>query len=146
MSTPAIRAIVLLALTLLVTRVDADDPDRTVPAEYLALVARLLDRRSNFHVQVPSYLYRYVMRPRLRSYGVSSTCTRSPGAMRMKCMRIFPEMWASTLCPFSNSTRNMALGSGSTTVPSTRIVSSFGLARTLHLLHAGRAEMRAKTF
>src|SRR3954454_19333923 len=61
-------------------------------------------------------------------------------------MRIFPEMCASTLWPFSSSTRNMALGSGSTTVPSTRIVSSLGLARTLHLLHAGRAEMRAKTF
>src|SRR5215218_2270187 len=61
-------------------------------------------------------------------------------------MRIFPEMCASTLCPFSSSTRNMALGSGSTTVPSTRIVSSLGLARTLHLLRAGRAERRAKTF
>src|SRR5258707_8555763 len=55
-------------------------------------------------------------------------------------------MCASTLWPFSSSTRNMALGNGSTTVPSTRIVSSLGLARTLHLLHAGRAEMRAKTF
>src|SRR4029079_17153248 len=54
-------------------------------------------------------------------------------------MRIFPEMCASTLCPLSSSTRNMALGSGSTTVPSTRIVSSLGLARTLHLLRAGRA-------
>src|SRR2546423_8543648 len=48
-------------------------------------------------------------------------------------MRIFPEMWASTLCPFSSSTRNMAFGSGSTTVPSTRIVSSLGLAREHHL-------------
>src|SRR4030088_1664833 len=38
-------------------------------------------------------------------------------------------MCASTLCPFSSSTRNMALGNGSTTVPSTRIVSSLGLAR-----------------
>ena len=37
------------ALTLLVARVDADDPDRTVPANHLALVAHLLDRRSNLH-------------------------------------------------------------------------------------------------
>src|SRR4029078_8954097 len=40
----------------------------------------------------------------------------------------------------------MALGNGSTTVPSTRIVSSLGVARTLPLLHDGRAERRAKTF
>ena len=43
----------------------------------------------------------------------------------MKCIRILPEMCASTLCPFSSSTRNIALGSGSTTVPSTWIPSSF---------------------
>src|SRR5207248_8947370 len=42
-------------------------------------------------------------------------------------------MSAITLCPFSSSTRNMAFGNGSTTVPSTRIVSSFGLAREHHL-------------
>src|SRR5438067_11637341 len=41
-------------------------------------------------------------------------------------MRIFPEMCASTLCPFSSWTRNMALGSGSTTVPSSTIASSLG--------------------
>ena len=45
-------------------------------------------------------------------------------------MRIFPEMWASTLCPFSSSTRNMAFGSGSMTVPSRTIASSLGLGRT----------------
>ena len=33
----------------------------------------------------------------------------------MKCIRIFPEAWASTLCPFANSTRNMALGKFSLT-------------------------------
>src|SRR5262245_56591641 len=33
-------------------------------------------------------------------------------------------MCASTLCPFSSSTRNMALGNGSTTVPSTSMTSS----------------------
>src|ERR1700704_948832 len=47
-------------------------------------------------------------------------------------------MCASTLCPFSSSTRNIALGSGSTTVPSTRIVSSLGFARMHHLRSAAR--------
>src|SRR6266851_1207188 len=50
-------------------------------------------------------------------------------------------MWASTLWPFSSSTRNIAFGNGSTTVPSTRIVSSFGLVRTL-LLHGSLTARR----
>src|SRR6187551_963604 len=49
MSTPEIRAMLLLALTLLVARVDADDPHRAVAADHLALVAHLLDRRSDLH-------------------------------------------------------------------------------------------------
>src|SRR6266446_6008571 len=53
-------------------------------------------------------------------------------------MRIFPEMCASTLWPFSSSTRNMAFGSGSTTVPSTRIASSLGFARGNHLRFSNR--------
>ena len=47
----------------------------------------------------------------------------------MKFMRILPDTWASTLWPFSSSTRNIALGSGSTTVPSTSIASSLAMAR-----------------
>src|SRR5262245_47968650 len=76
---------------------------------------------------VTSYLNRYVIRPRVRSYGDSSTLTLSPGRIRMKCMRIFPETCASTLCPLSSSTRNIAFGSGSTTVPSTSIASSLAI-------------------
>ena len=57
-------------------------------------------------------------------------------------MRIFPEMCASTLCPFSSSTRNMALGNGSTTVPSTRIVSSLGLARSVTTFELGMRNAR----
>src|SRR6185437_1141738 len=34
-------------------------------------------------------------------------------------------MWARTLCPLLSSTRNMALGSGSTTLPSTSMAPSF---------------------
>src|SRR5579872_531546 len=37
-------------------------------------------------------------------------------------------MWPSTLCPFTSSTRNMALGSGSVTTPSISIASSLGVA------------------
>ena len=37
-----------------------------------------------------SYLYRYTTRPRVRSYGESSTKTRSPGKMRMHYIRILP--------------------------------------------------------
>src|SRR6476646_9954565 len=48
-------------------------------------------------------------------------------------MRIFPEMWANTLWPFSSSTRNMAFGRGSTTVPSRTIASSLGFGRVLLL-------------
>ena len=44
-----------LALTLLVARVDADDAHGTVPTDHLALLAHLLDRRSNLHrARVPA--------------------------------------------------------------------------------------------
>jgi hypothetical protein len=62
--------------------------------------------------------------PRLRSYGDNSTITRSPGSIRIKFIRILPDMWARTLWPFSSSTLNMAFGSGSITFPSTSITSS----------------------
>lgn len=67
----------------------------------------------------PGYLYRYVIRPLDRSYGLNSTATLSPGKILMKFVRIFPEMYASTSCPFSSSTRNIAFGSGSMIVPVT---------------------------
>src|SRR6266508_4532461 len=57
MSTPAILAISLyLTLSLLVARVWADDPDRAVAADHLALLAHLLDRRTDLHAD--AYLYR----------------------------------------------------------------------------------------
>lgn len=52
----------------------------------------------------------------------------------MRCIRIFPELCASTWCPFSSSTLNIAFGSGSTTVPSRTMASSFGLGRSLLLI------------
>jgi hypothetical protein len=49
-------------------------------------------------------------------------------------MRIFPEICANTLWPFSNSTRNIAFGRDSRIVPSSTIASSFGLARVVSLI------------
>src|SRR5260370_35743999 len=37
-----------------------------------------------------SYLYRYTIRPLVRSYGESSTATLSPGRIRIKFFHIFP--------------------------------------------------------
>src|SRR4029450_6342280 len=54
-------------------------------------------------------------------------------------------MCASTLWPFSSSTRNMAFGNGSTTVPSTRIVSSLGLAIAVTYLTSGARNERANS-
>src|SRR6186713_2737853 len=98
-STPAIRAMGdSSALPLLVTGILADHPHGPVPAHDLAVLAPQLDRRLDFH-DCPlkkTYLNRYVIRPRVRSYGDSSTLTLSPGRIRMKFMRILPETWAST--------------------------------------------------
>src|SRR5215210_8775167 len=49
MLTPAMRAIFLLALPLLVPRVLADHEDPAVAADDLALLAHRLDRRSYLH-------------------------------------------------------------------------------------------------
>src|SRR5215471_12885795 len=66
------------------------------------------------------------MRPRVKSYGESSTATLSPARMRIKFLRILPETCARTWCLFSSSTRNMALGNGSMTVAMTSMASSLG--------------------
>src|SRR5689334_19049708 len=47
-------------------------------------------------------------------------------------------MWASTLCPLLSSTRNIALGSASTTAPSISITPSFlAIASLRHCVAAG---------
>src|SRR6476661_8943800 len=72
------------------------------------------------------------MRPLVRSYGVISTSTSSPVSTRMRFLRILPAVWPRISWPFSSSTRNIALGSNSTTLP--RISSNSSLAkRTLSL-------------
>src|SRR3954447_3113958 len=51
-------------------------------------------------------------------------------------------MWASTLCPLLSSTRNIALGRGSTTRPSTSMAPSF-LAISSAFRDCGRAGARS---
>src|SRR5215208_6876221 len=64
------------------------------------------------------------MRARSRSYGDTSTRTRSPGRMRILNRRIFPATWPSTVWPLSSCTRNIAFGRASTTSPSNSTFSS----------------------
>src|SRR5580704_16816258 len=68
------------------------------------------------------------MRARSRSYGESSTRTRSPGRMRIRKRRIFPATWPrTTRSMLSSFTRNIAFGRASTTSPSSSTFSSFGI-------------------
>src|SRR5207248_7217530 len=72
------------------------------------------------------YCSRKMIRAFVKSYGDSSTDTLSPGTIRMKCLRILPEICARTLrCP-GRSTRNMVPGNTCVTVASVTICSSFG--------------------
>ena len=94
--------------------------------------------------ELSDYRARYVIRPRVRSYGESSTVTLSPGKIRMKNLRILPLTWAKTRWPFSSSTRNIALGSGSTTVPSTDMPSSLATRFSLVVTARRSVAMTAK--
>ena len=49
------------------------------------------------------------------------------GKMRMHYIKILPEICAVTICPFSNSTLNMALLNASTIVPSISIFACFAI-------------------
>jgi hypothetical protein len=72
---------------------------------------------------------RKIMRAFVRSYGEISTLTRSPGTIRIKFLRILPEICASTMCPFDNFSRNIVPGKTSTTTPSVTIDCSFDTER-----------------
>jgi hypothetical protein len=65
------------------------------------------------------------MRALPRSYGDISTFTRSPTLMRMKFLRILPEIWASTSWPLGSATRNIVPGKTCVTEPVNSIGSSF---------------------
>src|SRR5947208_45113 len=51
--------------------------------------------------------------------------------MRMKCLRILPEMWARTSWPLGRATRNMVPGNTWVTEPISSIGSSFARRMTL---------------
>src|SRR4249920_2316002 len=58
-------------------------------------------------------------------------------------MRIFPEMWPSTTCPFSNFTRNVALGRFSRISPCIWMTSSLDMGvRVVALLVSAGFEVR----
>src|SRR5262245_34307343 len=86
--TPAMRAKVL-SLPLLVPGVGADHHGAPVPLDHAAALTHRLDGRAYFHRDPSSgsvaaaQRWRNVIRPRVRSYGESSTLTLSPGRMRM---------------------------------------------------------------
>jgi len=79
-----------------------------------------------------NYCSRKMIRAFVRSYGESSTETLSPGTMRIKCLRILPEICARTLRWPGRSTRNIVPGKTCVTVPSVMICSSFAIARRIY--------------
>src|SRR5690606_23036073 len=98
-----------LSLCLFVPGIFANDHHFAVATNHLAFFTDAFYRRSYLHglhlleKKLPAasrdhhgsaiaHFLRYVILPRLKSYGESSTVTLSPGRMRIKCMRILPEM------------------------------------------------------
>src|SRR5438093_12211875 len=93
-STPMIRAITRpLALTLFVARVGANHAHHALAPHNLAALTQSFHGWFYLHLLF-SYFCRNVIRPLLKSYGLISTMTLSPGNKRMKCSRILPEMCA----------------------------------------------------
>ncbi len=122
----------LSTLPLLMTGVLLTNyPHNAFPADNLAVLTTLFYGSLYFHLEIPYYLYRYVILPRVRSYGESSIFTLSPGKILIKCILILPETCARTICPFSSSTRNVAFGNVSLIIPSTAMGCSFA---NIHLL------------
>jgi hypothetical protein len=73
-----------------------------------------------------TYLCLYVIRPLVRSYGESSTDTRSPFITLIRLRRSRPAIVASTVFPTSSSIENIPALNFSITLPVTSIASSFG--------------------
>lgn len=70
-----------------------------------------------------NYLNLLVILPRVKSYGVTSTMTLSPGKTRILLTRSFPAMCAKIIWPDSICTRKRAFGKFSRTLPSSSITS-----------------------
>jgi len=73
------------------------------------------------------HLNRLVILPLVKSYGVISISTLSPGKTFIMFTRIFPDKWPKTVCPALNWTQKTALGRFSITLPSSSIISFFVL-------------------
>ena len=100
-------------------RVGADHTNNAFAVDHLALVAHFFNRCPYFHV----FLNTFVIRPRVRSYGESSTSTRSPGRSRTKFVCVIPAVWAVTISWFESLSRHVAFGISSTTSASTSVTS-----------------------
>src|SRR6188474_2796237 len=98
-STPIIRAI-RLTLPLLVPLVRADHTNHALALDDLAVLAKLLDRRSYFHIK-PCFT---TMRPFEKSNGVISNVTTRPAGKGAAAKSFFARC-PSTLWPFGSCTR-----------------------------------------
>src|SRR3954467_13039052 len=85
------------------------------------------------------------MRPRLRSYGETSTRTLSPGRTRMRNRRILPARWARSSWSFSSLTRNSRFGRASVTSPSISSFCSTAIDTSLGGRNAGARQWRPAT-
>jgi hypothetical protein len=97
-----------------------DNINSSASADYFTFLTNRFYRSSDFHIIC--YLNRLITRPRVRSYGVTSTITLSPGRIRILLTRNLPAMCAKIICPDSICTRKTALGRVSTTLPSSSMV------------------------
>jgi hypothetical protein len=111
-----------LPLALFVLGIFANNINPAKALDDFALFAHGFCGSSDFH---KIYLNLRVIRPLVKSYGVISTTTRSPGKTRIMLTRIFPDKWPTIVCPESNWTRKIALGKFSRTLPSSSIKSFF---------------------
>src|SRR5687768_6841418 len=117
-STPEIRAMLFpLTLTLLVLLVGTNHAHNTLAAHHLALVANLLNRRSDLHSRFSLYNFSTI-RPRPGSFGINATRTRSPTITRTKLRPTGLARCAVTWCRPASSTRTRWLGNSSRTTPS----------------------------
>lgn len=123
-------------------------------ADNCTVITHFLNRWTNFHkekkivnirnsfIGQEAYFLRKTIRPRERSYGVSSTRTVSPSIRLMKFFRIFPDIYARIIIPpppksSGSLTSKIAPGRVFIIVPSTSILSSFCFLESWSLLPIG---------
>ena len=107
----------------------ANNTNPSFSTDDLALCANFFYRRSYFHTSLRSLKNKkktidlsyslFTILPRLSSYGVISTTTRSPGTTRIRKRPSRPARRAKISRPSSRTTRKNILGNASSTLPST---------------------------